>query len=423
MAPRSTEPHSPAALRRHNAALLLRTLQAKGTVSRPELARATGLSQPTVNEISALLLRSGRAVEAPLQAASLPLKRGPRATRLTFNDAAGHVLGIEISAEQILVLAADLAGRILGRVREEVGPRRTLRPEPLLARVREAVTATLRAAGIARSSLLGVGVSVPGIIDPASGRLSLAPSLPGWDGLPVAARLKPGFPCPVVATCDLHLANIAERALGAAKDAGDAIYVHLGAGIGLGILMHGVPYLGSDGAAGQIGFLPIGETDVPPHSGFGLFEWAAGSSAFERLARRAIARAPKSSKLRQLAGRHATAPHPRIVFEAAAAGDADAKRILAHLIEQIARGIAAVICVLNPEMVILGGEIAQAEELLIEPLRARVAQLVPRPPRRFAVSVLGEDSAALGAVQLALQQAQDRIFDNPTRLPGDSKDD
>src|SRR5262249_52380374 len=177
----------------------------------------------------------------------------------------------------------------------------------LLARVRQAVTATLRSAGIARSKLLGVGVSVPGIIDPATGLLSLAPSLPGWDGLPVAAKLAPEFPCPVFANCDLHLANIAERAFGAAKDAGDAIYIHLGAGIGLGILMHGEPYLGSDGAAGQIGFLPVGETDVPPHSGFGLFEWAAGSSAFERLARRAIAKAPRSSRLRQLAGRHGIA--------------------------------------------------------------------------------------------------------------------
>jgi predicted NBD/HSP70 family sugar kinase len=402
---------------------VLRTLQSRGTVSRPELAKATGLSQPTVNEISALLLRSGRVVEAPLQAARLPAKRGPKATLLSFNAAAGHVLGIDISAEQVIVLAADLAGRIQGRVCEEVGPRRTLRPELLLARVREAMTTVLRGAGIARSGLLGVGVSVPGIIDPASGLLSLAPSLPGWDGLPVAARLKPGFPCPVIANCDLHLAIIAERAFGAAKNTGDAIYVHLGAGIGLGILMHGAPYLGSDGAAGQIGFLRIGEADMPPQSGYGLFEWAAGSTAFGRLARRAIAKAPKTSKLRLLAGRYGAALGPHVVFDAAAAGDADARQILTRLIEQIARGIAAVICVLNPETVILGGEIAQADDLLIQPLRARVAELVPCPPRRFAVSVLGENSAALGAVQVALQQAQDRIFDNPTTPPGGRNDD
>jgi predicted NBD/HSP70 family sugar kinase len=178
--------------------------------------------------------------------------------------------------------------------------------------------------------------------------------------------------------------------------------------------MRGEPYLGIDGAAGQIGFLPIGDSDEPPSSGFGQFEWAAGSSAFARLASQALAKAGPASRLRQQAGKRLDSITPRIVFEAAARGDGDAKRIVAHLIEQIARGIAAVICVLNPETVILGGEIAQGESLLIDPLRARVSELVPRPPRRFACSVLGEDSAALGDVQIALRQAQDRIFENPT---------
>lgn len=409
-----SQPHFPAQLRRHNAALLLRTLQAKGIVSRPELAQATGLSQPTVNQISALLLKTGRIVEAPLHGSARPVKRGPKATLLSFNAAAGYALGIDISAENIVVLVGDLAGNIVGRVREDVGPRKMLLPEPLLVRVRGAVAAALRAARVPRARLLGVGVSVPGIIDPESGGISLVPSLPGWEGLPVAARLAPGFSCPVVVNCDLHVAILAERGFGAAKESGDAIYVHLGAGIGLGILLRGEPYLGIDGAAGQIGFLPIGESDEPPTSGFGQFEWAAGSSAFARLAVQALAKTGPASHLRRLAGKRRDSITPKIVFEAAARGDGDAKQIIAHLIEQIAQGIAAVICVLNPETVILGGEIAEGESLLIEPLRARVSELVPRPPRRFACSVLGQDSAALGAMQVALRQAQDRIFENPT---------
>jgi len=73
-----------------------------------------------------------------------------------------------------------------------------------------------------------------------------------------------------------------------------------------------------------------------------------------------------------------------------------------------------VICVLNPEAVILGGEISQGKELLLDPLRARVADLVPRPPRQFLISTLGADSAALGALQVALRQADERIFEDPT---------
>jgi predicted NBD/HSP70 family sugar kinase len=107
-------------------------------------------------------------------------------------------------------------------------------------------------------------------------------------------------------------------------------------------------------------------------------------------------------------------PGPRAVFDAARCGDREARRILMRLVKRIAQGLAAVICVLNPATVILGGEISQGKELLLDPLRARVAELVPRSPRRFLVSTLGEDSSALGALQLALRQAEDRIFEDPT---------
>jgi len=242
-------PFAPAALRRLNASLILRAVQAKGTTSRPELAKATGLSQPTVNEIAALLLRSGRVVEASLEVAQRPMKRGPKAGLLCFNAAAGYVLGVDVSAEQILVLLGDLSGRVAGRLHKDVGARETLRPEPLLARTRDAIARTLRNAGIARSKLLGVGVSLPSIVDPST-----------W----YVNRIIP--------------------------EAGDAVYVHLGVRIGLGILLRGEPYLDADGAAGQIGFLPIGDDDAPPEAGFGLFEWSAGSSAFARLARDTLAK-------------------------------------------------------------------------------------------------------------------------------------
>jgi predicted NBD/HSP70 family sugar kinase len=407
-------PFAPAALRRLNASLILRAVQAKGTTSRPELAKATGLSQPTVNEIAALLLRSGRVVEASLEAAQRPMKRGPKAGLLCFNAAAGYVLGVDVSAEQILVLLGDLSGRIVGRLHKDVGARETLRPEPLLARTRAAIAGTLRNAGIARSKLLGMGVSLPGIVDPSTGRASLIPTLLGWEGLPAAKRFGAGFACPVTVNCDLHVASLAERAFGAAREAGDAVYVHLGVGIGLGILMRGEPYLGADGAVGQIGFLPIGDDDAPPEAGFGLFEWSAGSSAFARLARDTLAKGRAGRSSRSPIRRGKNSLGPRAVFEAVRAGDKDAERILARLIERIAQGVAAVICVLNPEAVILGGEISQGKELLLDPLRARVADLVPRPPRQFLISTLGEDSAALGALQVALRQAEERIFEDPT---------
>ncbi len=403
---------SPALLRQHNSALILGAIRAGGSLSRPELAKATGLSQPTVNQIAGLLVRSGYVREKPLKPGDRPAKRGPRPPLLSFNAAVGHVLGIDIAAGKIVILASDLAGRIVAEDRTAVARREMLRPDPLLSLVRARVSATLRGAGIPRSKLLAVGIGTPGIIDPKSGAMSLAPALPEWEGLNPAVRLSASFPCPILVNSDVHLAVLAERGFGAAAGIDDAIYLHLGVGIGLGILIGGKLYRGADGAAGEIGYLAIGASEQPPEAGFGRFEWTSGSNAFARMGRGAIGPAGKPGLLHELAGGNPDLIGPEIVFEAAGRGDGAAKRILARLIDQLAEGIAAVVCVLNPATVILGAEIAQAGRQLIEPLSRRVAELVPRPPRRFVASSLGEEAVALGAVQTALQAVNDGLFAN-----------
>ena len=398
---------SPSLVRRINAGLVLRTLRARDSMSRPEISAATGLSQPTVNDIAAMLLRDRLAVETAAQDAAPSGRRGPKAARLAFNAAAGHVLGIDIGAAQIVVLVADLSGRIVARTQLEAGARCTLRPEPLLARLDDAVSATLAQARLARRDLVSVGVGVPAIIDPTSGRASLVPALPEWEGLALVPRLR--FDCPVLVNTDVHLACFAESRLGAAREDANAVYIHLGVGIGMGVLIGGRLLPGFDGAAGQIGNLPILDEDDPPEAGFGQFEWTAGSSAFARLGRRA----PEASLILSLAGGDPEAIGPATIAAAAAAGDADARRIMARQIEYLAQGLAAVTCVLNPATIILGGEIAAIGPALVGPLRTRLAALVPRPPRHVIASFLGTEIVALGAVQVALQEAEGRLLAPP----------
>jgi predicted NBD/HSP70 family sugar kinase len=397
---------SPSLVRRINAGLVLRTLRTRNSMSRSEISAATGLSQPTVNDIAAMLLRDRLAVEAAAQDPAPSGRRGPKAARLAFNAAAGHVLGIDIGAAQIVVLVADLAGRIIARTRLEAGARCTLRPDPLLARLDEAVSATLAQARLAPRDLVSVGVGVPAIVDPVSGRASLVPALPDWEGLALVPRLQPRFDCPILVNTDVHLACLAESRLGAAREDANAVYIHLGVGIGMGVLIGGRLLPGFDGAAGQIGNLPIPGDDDPPEAGFGQFEWTAGSSAFARLGRRA----PESSLIAQFAGGDPEAISPATIAAAAAAGDGEARRIMARQIEHLAQGLAAVTCVLNPATIILGGEIAAIGAALVVPLRTRLAALVPRPPRHVIASFLGTESVALGAVQVALQEAEGRLL-------------
>jgi len=401
---------SPALLRQHNSALILRAIRVGGSLSRPELARATGLSQPTVNEIAGLLVKSGYVRESALKPGDRPARRGPRPPLLSFNASVGYVLGIDIAAGRIVILASDLAGRIIAEDRTAITRREMLRPDPLLSLTRTRITATLRSAGIARGKLMAVGIGTPGIIDPKSGAMSLAPALPEWEGMKPAERLAASFPCPILVNSDVHLAVLAERGFGAAVGIDDAIYLHLGVGLGLGILIGGKLYRGADGAAGEIGYLPVGTSRQPPEAGFGRFEWTSGSNAFARMGRHVINEAGKASLLGELVGGNPDLIGPEIVFEAARRGDAAAQGILDRLIDQLAEGIGAVVCVLNPATVILGAEIAQGGPQLIEPLSRRIAQLVPRPPRRFVASSLGEEAVALGAVQTALQAVNDRLF-------------
>ena len=401
---------SPSLVRRINAGLVLRVLRTRNSMSRPEISAATGLSQPTVNDIAAMLLRDRLAIETTGPEPAPSGRRGPKAARLAFNAAAGHLLGIDIGAAQIVVLVADLAGDVVARIRLEAGPRCSLRPDPLLARLDEAVSAALAQVKMSRRDLVAVGVGVPAIVDPASGRLSLVPALPDWEGLALVPRLQPRFDCPILVNTDVHLACLAESRLGAAREDANAVYVHLGVGIGMGVLIGGRLLPGFDGAAGQIGNLPILDPDDPPEAGFGQFEWTAGSSAFARLGRRAVERAPVAGSIAQLAGGDLDAISPAVIAAAAAAGDTAARAIMARQIEYLAQGLAAVTCVLNPTTIILGGEIAAIGAALVGPLRARLAALVPRPPRHLIASFLGTESVALGAVQVALQETEGRLL-------------
>jgi predicted NBD/HSP70 family sugar kinase len=283
--------------------------------------------------------------------------------------------------------------------------RRKSDPQRLLDQVEEAATAALEAAGV--TTLKAVGVGTPGVVDPASGRVSLAPQLPGWEGIELGARLQPVFDCPVLVDNEVRLSLLAERWRGAARDVDDAFLVQIGVGIGGGALVGGEVYRGAGGAAGEIGYLPLFDEEQPSN-GLGPFEHAAGATAFGRLARQAAAK--RQTMLLELAGGNPDAIDPETVFAAAAVGDEVAIEVLDGIFDRLARGIAAAIVVLNPSTVIVGGGISRAGERLREPLERRIRALVPVAPG-VMLSQLGDEAVALGGVQLALHQLEQTLFD------------
>ena len=398
---------SPRLLRRINSAAVLRAIRAGAPISRSELARATGLSKPTVNGAVELLLESGYLTERVAAVDDRTRRPGPRARLLSFRGDSGHVLGIDIGANKVLAVVADLTGEVLGTVRRLTGARERQTANAILDLVGAATDDALATAGVDRGTLRAVGVGTPGVVDPVSGRVTLAPQLGGWEGIRLASRLQPAFPCSVLVDNEVHLSVLGERWRGSAQGIDDALYVQVGVGIGGGVLIGGDVYRGAGGAAGEIGYLPIFDDDGG-RDGLGPFEHAAGGTAFARLGRRAAA-AGESPALLELAGGDLDAIDAEVVFAAAARSDEAAKRIVDELLQRLARGIASAVTILNPSTVIVGGGVSRAGERLREPLERLIADLVPVPPR-VVLSSLGDESVALGAARLALQAVEERLF-------------
>jgi glucokinase len=174
------------------------------------------------------------------------------------------------------------------------------------------------------------------------------------------------------------------------------------------VLVGGELYRGAHGAAGEIGYLPGDDEPEAPEFGAGPFEWAAGGRAYARLGARAAA-APGGEALRELAGGNAAQVTAETVFAAAARGDRAAGGLVATLSTRLGRGIATTATVLDPELVVLGGGLANAGPALLEPVERAVREHAPVPPR-VALSMLGDESVALGAVRLALNAADARLF-------------
>ncbi len=395
---------SPRVLRQLNRNHILRAIRASGPISRGDLAQDTGLSRPTVNEVIGDLLAEDIVEERVSD--GLPARPGPRAKLVRFRGEAGYVLGVDVGATKAVVQLADLDGRIVATERADTGSVGSR--ADVLRIVRGRIDAVTRGAGVSLADIRAVGIGSPGVVDPETGGLSLAPQLPGWEGITLSEELDPRISAPIKAANEVHLAVLGERWQGAARDARDAVYLHIGVGIGLGILIDGKLHPGSSGAAGEIGYLPLPEQDPTRPAEVGALEYAASGAAFARRGR-AAARRPGGARLTELAGGDPDAVDARTVFQAVAEGDVAATEIRDELIELLARTTAAVCLVLDPTTVILGGGLSQAGTALAAPLEQHVRQLVPIPPR-IEVSELGDLAVTYGAVRLALDHVDAALY-------------
>jgi len=318
-----------------------------------------------------------------------------------------------------LVAGLDLGGtKILGRVvdpRSPSDPVAALRLDTprggpaILDALTDACTALrTEAAVVAAGGLAGVGIGAAGLVD-HQGVLRFAPNLPTVVDLDVGPELRDRLALPVAVDNDANCATVAEHRLGAARDARSAALVTLGTGIGAGLILDGELQRGAAGFAGEPGHMVVDPSGPPcPCGRRGCWERFASGSGLGRIARDA-AQAGRADRVVALAGGDADDVRGEHVTAAVAEGDPDALAVLRDFAWWVALGIANLVNVLDPEIVVVGGGLVAAGDALLGPTRAAYAGLVlahdHRPPVQIVAAQLGPDAGAIGAALLAADVA------------------
>jgi glucokinase len=391
-------------MRAQNEQLVVRAIRRQRTMTRTDLTNATGLAKSTIKDIVDGLVASGL---LEVQEVGPDGRVGRPASPVQISRSAGCVLGADIGADKVLASVARLDGHIIGSARQ---PTHDLRGKTVILKVAQnTIEQALSDAGVEPSALLAAVIGTPGVIHPDTGRVSLAPQIEGWNGIDLREELRPLLQTRVVMRRQADLSALAEVALGVAQNMSNVLYIHIGIGVGAALLINGHLYEGNDGAAGEIGYLPLafGE-DRPGGTTAGPFEWAAGGSAFARLGARA-ARRPSGKRLRELAGGDADRVNAAAVFAAAAEGDPEGVAVAEELSQRLSTGIASAVCVVNPELTVISGGISLAGPLLLNMIRDRMSKLVPVMPR-LALSSLGDQSVVAGAIEHGVDVALDRAL-------------
>lgn len=373
-----------------------------GKASRPELAGITGLSKPTVAIALANLEDAGLLRQVGARSGSA----GRSALLYEARPEAGYVLAVDIGRAFVRTALADLVGDIVARKEE---PSRGSRGRNLVAQLTRMADELAATAGITRHGITLAVFGTPGIHDKSDGSLHLAPNLPGWSRRDSVARLGDITGATYVVENDVDLAAIGEATYGLGRGVRHFVYVSIGTGTGMGIVIDGKLYSGFRGAAGEIAYLPVGDgdplLDAPGARLRGMFESVASAGAVVATSQRL-----------GMVGAHSA----KEVLDAARAGDEAALRTVDREIEYLSRGLAGVIAVLDPELVVLGGGVGgHAGDLLTGPLRERLGRLLPLRPPRIEVSTLGTDAVLLGAIASGLTAAHDLVLDRaaPERGP------
>ena len=370
-----------------------------GGLTKTELSALTGLSRTTINQRLEPLVGAGLLVASVDEART----GGRPADRFSLDERYGVVLVADMGASGLRVALCDMNAQIRAEQAElsdvASGPR------PVLDRVADLFDALLESIGLDAEAVRGVGVDVPGPVDHATGRVITPPIMTGWHDFDIVGHIDERFDCPVVVEKDTNAMAFGEHRL-SYRDVADLVFVKIGTGIGTGIIVEGQIYRGADGAAGDVGHIQIDDDEQRDQplckcGRFGCVEAYAGGWAL----------------LRDL--REAGVPVESVgdVVRVTREGHPEATRRYRRASMILGKAVSDVVNVLNPRIVVIGGQLAEIDDVLFATVREVVyRRSLPLATRRLQIVPSGLGARGAGVNGLA-RLVLDHVY-SPSRVDG-----
>ncbi|PYS83799.1 MAG: sugar kinase [Acidobacteria bacterium] len=372
-------------MRAINRQIVLNYVRDRGPISRAEIARQTALQRSTISEIVDSLLEEGLIEEVGAGRST----GGRCPTLLALRTSGAAAIGIDIAPTRTTVAASDLAGCVLEQEEFETD-------HDFEKTITRAINAACRLLEKSQGKIEGIGVSLPGLVDPSTGRLLYIPYFK-WHDLDVGPRIAAATGLEVTIDNDANAAALAELWFGHSEvsEARDFIMVFIAEGVGTGIVFDRQIYRGEGGAAGEFGHMIIGERAPVPCSCGSYDCWEAFASG-----RAAVARYSKLAGVGEDARQMSFAQ----LIDRALAGEESARSALRETARYLGIGISNLIIGFSPEIVVVGGAITRAWDLVSDLFSEAVKRSIRRdlPTARIMRSTIGDRASLMGALSLVL---------------------
>ncbi|HDZ49692.1 MAG TPA: ROK family transcriptional regulator [Candidatus Aerophobetes bacterium] len=395
------EPYTLTLTKQPNRSLILNLIGRNGPISRGKLARRTRLSPPTISRVVDSLIQEKLVLEVGT-AEFGKYGSGRRPILLQFNSKVGYVIGADVGEIKIRAAIANLKGEIIREITAPTLPHKGR--DTTIRQLTATIHQLLNEARVTPHQIKMMGLSAPSPIDRKTGTIILASTIAGWRNVPLKTIIQEEFGVPTFVENNVNMAAVGEKRYGAGQGAKNLIYVAVSTGIGVGIMIDGRLFYGTNNLAGEISHMVIEKDGWQKDYGLhGCLETFISGDEMVKWVKKSLGEGHKSI-ISSMVEEDIEAITAETVFIAAGQGDEFAAEIVTHISRYIGVAMANLVSILDPEIVILGDDIVAAGELPLKIILGIVKKLAPTLPH-IALSQLGNKAVVYGNIAMATDKA------------------